>query len=172
MIKTEIQPDGQIAVDMGVPRFEPLEIPFRADRRRARYQALYGEERVEFAALSMGNPHAVIAVDDVEAAPVGQLGPLIQADRSFPNSVNVSFMQILDRGHIRLRVYERGAGETLACGTGACAAAVAGRLWGLLDERVSVSLRGGPLVIQWPETGSEVIMTGPATMVFEGHIEI
>ena len=172
LIKTELQPDGQVAVTMGVPRFEPAEIPFRADRHRARYQATYDGQRVEFAALSMGNPHAVIAVDDLDAAPVESLGPLMQADRSFPNSVNVGFMQVLGRGHIRLRVYERGVGETLACGTGACAAVAAGHLWGLLDERVTVSLRGGPLVIQWPGTGSEVVMTGPATKVFEGRIEI
>lgn len=172
LISAQALPDGQVAVGMGMPRLAPAEIPLLRDRQASHYEACYGAERVEFAAVSMGNPHAVIRVEDVARADVARLGPLVQADRSFPNGVNVGFMQVLDRGRIALRVYERGAGETLACGTGACAAVVAGRLWGLLDARVSVRLPGGMLVIEWPGTGSEVIMTGPAVRVFEGQIEL
>jgi diaminopimelate epimerase len=120
----------------------------------------------------MGNPHAVLLVADVSTAPVAELGPLIEQHRRFPERVNAGFMQVLDRGRIRLRVFERGAGETLACGTGACAAVVVGRRWGLLDERVRVSLPGGDLVIEWPSASAPVWMTGPAQRVYEGEIEL
>jgi len=124
------------------------------------------------ATLSMGNPHAVLLVDDVDAAPVATLGPLIEGHADFPNRVNAGFLQVVDRSHVRLRVYERGAGETLACGTGACAAVVAGIRLGLLDARVDVATRGGTLTIDWAGLGAPVRMTGPATTVFEGEIDI
>jgi diaminopimelate epimerase len=127
---------------------------------------------VEIGAVSMGNPHAVLEVPHVESAPVGRLGPAIEAHPRFPNRVNVGFMEIVDRNRIRLRVFERGAGETLACGSGACAAVVVGRLQQLVDEQVVVELRGGELVISWPGEQQPVLMTGPATLVFEGRIAI
>jgi diaminopimelate epimerase len=164
--------DGQVTVDMGVPQLEPAGIPFRADVRAARYPLAVGEETVEIGAVSMGNPHAVLEVPRVESAPVARLGPLIEAHPRFPQRVNAGFMEVVDRGHIRLRVFERGAGETLACGSGACAAVVVGRVRALLDETVTVELQGGDLVISWRGEGEPVKMTGPATFVFEGRIEI
>ncbi len=172
IIALRLHPDGQVSVDMGVPILEPDAIPFLARRRAARYPLQVGEEQLTIAAVSMGNPHAVMVVEDIARAPVERLGPLIEGHERFPRRTNVGFMQVLDRGHIRLRVYERGAGETLACGTGACAAVVAGRLQGLLEERVAVDLPGGRLVITWDGEGGALIMTGPATHVFEGRIEL
>ncbi len=171
-IRLHIQADGQVSVDMGSPRLEPAEIPFLADARAASYQLALDGDALSIGAVSMGNPHAVLRVDDVDQAPVARLGPRIEQDQHFPNRVNVGFMQIVDRGHIRLRVWERGAGETLACGTGACAAAVVGRIQGDLDERVRVTLPGGDLVIHWPGAGASVTMTGPASRVFDGAIEL
>jgi diaminopimelate epimerase len=130
------------------------------------------DEEVELSAMSMGNPHAVIKVDDVQTAPVGTLGARIEAHHRFPNRVNVGFMQVLDRAAVRLRVFERGAGETPACGSGACAAAVAGRLRGWLDATVTVAVPGGALVITWQDQDAPVLMTGPADKVFEGRIEL
>jgi diaminopimelate epimerase len=172
VIAPRLEPDGQVTVDMGRPRFEPEEIPFVADRRQATYSLEVGGATVEISALSMGNPHAVQLVADVDSAPVAEQGPLIEAHARFPNRVNAGFVQVLARDHIRLRVYERGAGETLACGTGACAAAVAGIQRGLLDSLVRVSTRGGDLVVRWEGEGRPVWMTGPAQTVFEGEIEI
>jgi diaminopimelate epimerase len=129
-------------------------------------------KEIEIGAVSMGNPHAVTLVDEIEAAPVEQLGPLIESHRRFPNRVNAGFMQIIDRKNIRLRVFERGAGETLACGTGACAAVAVGRRWGLLDERVNVQLPGGNLSIYWENPEANIIMTGPAETVFTGTISL
>jgi diaminopimelate epimerase len=171
-ILLQVLADGQVAVDMGVPRLEPAEIPFHADARKTSYQLDVDGDRVEIAAVSMGNPHAVLRIGDVDHAPVEQLGPRLERHASFPNRVNVGFMQVLDRGEIRLRVWERGAGETLACGTGACAAVVAGRLWDVLDPEVAVHLPGGTLVVHWPSDGEPVRMTGPAARVFEGDILI
>jgi diaminopimelate epimerase len=171
-IRLNIQADGQVSVNMGSPRLEPAEIPFLADARAASYQLALDGDAVSIGVVSMGNPHAVLRVEDVDQAPVARLGPRIEQDRHFPNRVNVGFMQIVDRGHIRLRVWERGAGETLACGTGACAAAVVGRIQGDLDERVRVTLPGGDLVIHWPGAGASVTMTGPASRVFDGAIEL
>jgi len=171
-IRLNIQADGQVSVDMGSPRLEPAEIPFLADARARSYQLAIDGDAVSIGALSMGNPHAVLRVDDVDQAPVARLGSHIEHDQHFPNRVNVGFMQIVDRGHIRLRVWERGAGETLACGTGACAAAVVGRIQGDLDERVRVTLPGGDLVIHWRGAGASVTMTGPASRVFDGVIEL
>jgi diaminopimelate epimerase len=171
-IETSLQPNGNVSVVMGRPRFEPAEIPLKAMERATTYRFDLSEGTVEFAALSMGNPHAVIAVPDIDDAPVERLGAALQADARFPASVNVGFMEILDRQAARLRVYERGAGETLACGSGACAAAVAGRIWGLLDERVSIELKGGRLMVEWLGKDAAVIMTGPAVTVFEGAVEL
>jgi diaminopimelate epimerase len=172
VISLEVRPDSQISVDMGVPRLDPADIPFDAKRRAAAYDLGHGCDALRIGAVSMGNPHAVLRVDDIEQAPVEDIGPRIEHDRHFPNRVNVGFMQIIDAGHIRLRVWERGVGETLACGTGACAAVVVGRLWGELGERVRVELPGGELVIHWLGEGTAVIMTGPAARVFDGDIDL
>lgn len=163
---------GNYRVDMGAPDFEPAAIPILVDGRRERYTLALSGGDVEVYALSMGNPHAVLEVDDVEAVAVGTLGPQIQQHAAFPEGVNVGFMQILDETHIRLRVYERGAGETLACGSGACAAMAAGRMAGRLDNQVDVGLKGGHLLINWEGEGEPVWMSGPAVMVFQGRIEI
>ena len=172
LIKLVCQPDGQVTVDMGVPRFEPDEIPILADQRASQYQLTVDGSEFEFSALSIGNPHAVLLIDSVDSAPVKSLGPILESHQFFPERVNVGFMQITDRDHIRLRVFERGAGETRACGTGACAAVVAGRLQDILDETVTVELPGGQLCISWGGEGKPVMMTGPATSVFEGVIEL
>ncbi|HDP88891.1 MAG TPA: diaminopimelate epimerase [Thioalkalivibrio sp.] len=171
-ILLKVQPDGQVTVDMGPPRLNPADIPFEAGVVNTAYLLDVDGETVEIGAVSMGNPHAVLRVDNVQTAPVARLGPAIEAHPRFPNHVNVGFMQVVDRNHIRLRVYERGAGETLACGTGACAAVVAGRIQGLLDELVAVDLPGGRLMISWPGDDSPVLMTGPAERVFEGTIDL
>ncbi len=176
--------DGRVTVDMGAPVFEPERVPFDT----AGLTPVEGDGGwhvwnlaldtraesaiVSVAVLSMGNPHAVQIVDDAEAAPVAGQGPLIEHHPRFPQRVNAGFMQVVDRSHIRLRVYERGAGETLACGTGACAAVVAGIRLGLLDARVDVHTHGGVLTIEWAGAGSPVLMTGPATTVFEGEIDV
>jgi diaminopimelate epimerase len=172
IIEPRLEPDGRVTVDMGAPLFEPARIPFVADRRATTYAlAVDGGER-EISALSMGNPHAVQTVDDVDAAPVAGEGPLIEHHSRFPERVNAGYMQIVDRNHIKLRVYERGAGETLSCGTGACAAAVAGIARDLLDSPVKVQTRGGVLEISWMGEAQPVFMTGPAQSVFEGEIEV
>ena len=172
IIVPRLEPDGRVTVDMGPPRFEPAEIPFHADARAPTYALDVAGRELEISALSMGNPHAVWIVDDVGSAPVAELGPLIEHHPRFPERVNAGFMQILARDAIRLRVFERGSGETLACGTGACAAAVAGMARGLLDATVTVHTRGGDLTISWAGEGGPVFMTGPAVSVFEGEIEI
>jgi diaminopimelate epimerase len=164
--------DDQVTVNMGEPRLEPREIPFEAPARAATYSLEIAGERLEVAAVSMGNPHAVTLVRDVDTAPVERLGPAIERHPRFPQGVNAGFMQIIDFEHIRLRVFERGAGETLACGSGACAAVVAGRLWDRLAARVKVALRGGDLVVSWAGRGYPVYLTGPATHVFRGRIDL
>ncbi len=159
-------------VNMGVPRLEPEQIPFKAAARALHYSlTLDNGEPVEIGAVSMGNPHAVIAVTDVDLAPVHELGRALQEHPAFPQSVNVGFLQVRGRDWVRLRVYERGSGETLSCGSGACAAVVVGRLWGRLGERVRVQVRGGELQIEWAGEGEPVLMTGPAETVFEGELE-
>lgn len=168
IIELHLGEHGEVTVDMGAPRLEPKEIPFIAEGREILYPIEVEGERLEIAALSMGNPHAVLRVSSVEEAPVERLGPLLERHPRFPRGANVGFMEVVARDHVRLRVHERGAGETLACGTGACAAVVAGRLQGLLDERVAVDLPGGRLVISWGEVQAPVLMTGPAETVFEG----
>jgi diaminopimelate epimerase len=172
LICLHVEADGQITVDMGIPQFEPEVIPFEAEARAETYPLQLASTEVDVSVLSMGNPHAVLRVEEVENAPVDSLGPEIEAHPRFPRRVNVGFMQIVDRQHIKLRVYERGAGETLACGTGACAAVVVGRQRGWLDDKVTVSLPGGNLKIQWSGEGQVVMMTGPAVSVFEGRVRL
>jgi len=172
VIVPRLESDGQVTVNMGVPEFEPSRVPFEAPRRSLAYELLIDGRRIEVSVLSMGNPHAIQLVADVESAPVATDGPLIERHPRFPQGVNAGFVEVIGRRHIRLRVYERGAGETLACGTGACAAVVAARARGLLDERVTVSTRGGDLGISWAGDGTPVMMTGPAATVFEGEIEL
>ncbi|MCO4865090.1 diaminopimelate epimerase [Cupriavidus sp. WGlv3] len=179
VITLTLQDDGQVTVDMGAPELEPARVPFLAQGLPTRTEGadtLYGLEvngRTEWiSAVSMGNPHAVQVVDDVENFPVLQDGPVIEHHPAFPNRVNAGFMQVVDRHAIRLRVYERGAGETLACGTGACAAVVAGIRRGLLDSPVRVHTHGGELTIAWDGDAEPVRMTGPATTVFEGSIDL
>ena len=164
--------DGQVTVDMGVPRLVPADIPFDAPVFAARYPLDVAGQHLEIAALSMGNPHAVLQVDDIETAPVRELGPAIECHPRFPEHVNAGFMQIVDPATIQVRVFERGAGETLACGSGACAAVVAGRLWEQLEPRVKVVLTGGELVVSWTGSGSPVLMTGPAKTVYHGRIAL
>ena len=164
--------DGQVTVDMGIPRLEPADIPFLADARDTTYPVDVNNISVEIAAVSMGNPHAVLLVDSVAEAPVAELGPALESHARFPERVNVGFMEIVDPDTIRLRVYERGAGETQACGSGACAAVVAGCLQERLSTRVKVLLNGGELVVSWAGKGQPVLMTGPATTVYRGRIEL
>jgi diaminopimelate epimerase len=172
IIAPRLEGNGKVTVDMGVPRFLPAEIPFVHDEDVVIYSLDVADETLEISVVSMGNPHAVQVVDQVDRAPVGEHGPLIERHERFPQRVNAGFMQVLDRHAIRLRVYERGSGETLACGTGACAAAVTGIRRGLLDSPVRVTTRGGDLDIAWAGPGQPVLMTGPAVTVFTGEIEL
>lgn len=179
VIEARLEKDGNITVNMGAPMLAPEDIPFIADSPAVQYELeLTGKHcpdhvsKISFAAVGMGNPHAVLTVDDVDTAPVGELGPLLESHPRFPNRVNVGFMQIVDRSHIRLRVFERGAGETSACGTGACAAMVAARQQGLVDDKVDVELTGGTLGVAWQGNDSPVYMSGPACRVYEGRLHI
>ncbi|MES2606093.1 MAG: diaminopimelate epimerase [Pseudomonadota bacterium] len=171
-IATKVEADGQITVDMRPPLLAPAQIPFITDRQNVTYPLAVAGRLFEISAVSMGNPHCVIVVDDVEKFPVLELGPQIERHPAFPQRVNAGFMQIISRNEIRLRVFERGTGETLACGTGACAAVVAGRLRGLLDESVLVHTHGGDLRISWAGNDAPVWKTGPAVTVFEGQLEL
>ena len=170
IIEPRLEADGQVTVDMGAPVFDPAKIPFDAPEQALTYDLVVDNKSIKINVLSMGNPHSVQVVANVELAPVAIDGPLIEAHPRFPKRVNAGFMQIVSRSHIKLRVYERGAGETLACGTGACAAMVAGVQRGLLDHQVRVTTRGGDLVIQWAGNGAPVLMTGPAVTVFAGTV--
>ena len=172
VIVPRLEEDGAVTVNMGAPEFEPARIPFEAVQRAATYALEVGGNTREISALSMGNPHAVQYVADVATAPVLEEGALIEKHPRFPRRVNAGYAQVIDRAQIKLRVFERGAGETLACGTGACAAVVAGIQRGLLDARVTVITRGGKLSILWEGEGNPVLMTGPAVTVFEGEFEI
>lgn len=165
-----ITEDRQVVVDMGAPVLEPQQIPFSADQQAATYPIDVAGQTIEISAVSMGNPHGVLVVDAVDTAPVDSWGPELEAHPKFPAKANIGFMEVVDRNSIRLRVFERGAGETLACGTGACAAVVAGQLRGLLDPGVTVQLPGGTLQIDWNGAGQPLVMTGPATTVYEGQI--
>lgn len=171
-VKLYYKNDDQITVDMGIPKFDPKDIPITADKRADKYTLSVNGGTLEMAALSMGNPHAVIVVDNIDEAPVEVLGPGIQDNPFFPEGVNVGFMQVIATEQIRLRVFERGAGETLACGSGACAAAVAGIQAGLLNHEVQVGLPGGILSIMWQGEGEPVLMRGSATFVYEGWIDL
>jgi diaminopimelate epimerase len=164
--------DGNVTVNMGVPRFEPKQIPMQANKREQTYLLRANDTTVMCGAVSMGNPHCVLEVDDVSTAAVESLGPALESHERFPERVNVGFMQIVNRNTIKLRVFERGVGETIACGTGACAAAVVGILQGKLDDEVLVELPGGKLTIRWKGEDHPVKMSGPAQHVFDGHINI
>ena len=172
IIELHITRNKQVRVDMGVPILDPAQIPFNAPERATTYELEIGTERFDIGAVSMGNPHAVLLIDDVHSAPVHTLGAEIEKHARFPQRVNVGFMQIVSSGEINLRVFERGVGETLACGTGACAAVVSGQLRGLLGQEVQVNLPGGALSIEWRGAGQPVMMTGPATTVYEGQIQL
>ena len=172
VIVLQLRTDGQVTVNMGAPIFEPARIPFAAVNRQSQYALDLGSQTVTISAVSMGNPHAVTVVDNVETADVAQLGPQIESHADFPQRVNAGFMQVVNPHQIHLRVYERGSGETLSCGTGACAAAVSGITLGLLQSPVLVNTRGGQLSIAWAGEGEPVMMTGPAEFVFEGQLEI
>lgn len=177
VIELRLTSGRNVQVDMGMPCLEPAAIPFDAPARATQYPVVVDlpngdSQTVMLAAVSMGNPHAVIQVDDLAQAPVQTLGALLECHARFPRKVNVGFMQRMNETHIRLRVFERGVGETLACGTGACAAVVAGRLQGLLAKRVKVSLPGGDLWIEWTGEGAPVMMEGPAVRVYDGQIRL
>lgn len=172
IITLMLQDDGQVTVNMGAPRFTPAQIPFEAEQQSVSYELPLADETVTISAVSMGNPHAVMLVDNVHTAEVASLGPQIESHMRFPQRVNAGFMQVLNEHEINLRVYERGSGETLACGTGACAAAVSGIQLGTLQSPVKVHTRGGILTIQWAGGDTPVLMTGPADIVFDGEIEI
>ncbi len=172
VIVPELLDGGLVRVDMGKPRFEPAEIPFVAEQDAVEHLLALDQINIAVGVVSMGNPHAVLCVNEVDTAPVAEWGPHIEHHPRFPQRVNAGFMQVVDRSHIRLRVFERGAGETLACGTGACAAVVSGIRRGLLDASVEVTTRGGVLRIEWAGNGHSVWMTGPAVTVFQGEVTL
>ena len=170
-VEARILADGQVSVSFGEPDFSPAALPFEVEDEAATYELRLGGREVEFGAVSLGNPHAVIRTDSVDQAPVGILGAEFQEHSAFPRGVNVGFMEVRDTERIELRVFERGVGETLACGTGAAAAVAIGRQWGLLGTRVDVSLPGGVLEVNWQGPGSPLWLAGPTTWVYEGQIE-
>jgi diaminopimelate epimerase len=172
LVRAQVSRPDLVSVEMGVPSFEPAALPFDAAQRQDRYALTTGSDTVEIGAVCIGNPHAVLQVAAVESAPVASLGPAIESHQRFPRRVNVGFMEVVDRAEIRLRVYERGAGETLSCGTGACAAVIVGRQRGLLDRQVRVQVRGGELRVDWVGPGEPVWLSGPAEVAFEGHFEL
>jgi len=172
LVHARVQSGSVVSVDMGVPDFEPRSLPFDAAGAADSYILDVTGRQVQIGAVSMGNPHAVLTVDSTETAPVETLGPAIEKHPRFPKRVNAGFAQIVDRSHIKLRVYERGVGETLACGTGACAAVAVERKRGLLDASVRVSVRGGELRVNWSGPGDNIWLTGPAEVAFEGHVEV
>ncbi|MCU1740392.1 MULTISPECIES: diaminopimelate epimerase [Pseudomonas] len=172
VIELDVRQDGQISVNMGPPRLAPAEIPFLAEQQATSYAVDVDGQNVDLAAVSMGNPHAVLRVSDINSAPVHELGPKIEHHPRFPARVNVGFLQVIDRHRAQLRVWERGAGETQACGTGACAAAVAAISQGWMDSPVTLDLPGGRLSIEWAGVGEPVMMTGPAVRVYEGQVRL
>lgn len=172
LIQLKLEADGRVTVDMGEPDFEPASLPFEAKGTPEYHELVVNDEKYAIGAVSVGNPHAVLLVESVKEASVQMLGAAIESHHRFPQRVNVGFMEVEDRSNIRLRVYERGAGETMACGTGACAAVAVGIKNRLLDERVQVELRGGDLTIYWPGAGSHLMMTGPAETVYKGQIKL
>jgi diaminopimelate epimerase len=172
LVDARLRGDGLVSVAMGVPDFEPRSLPFAAEREAARYHLDLPMGPVEFGAVSIGNPHAVIRVRSVQDAPVDTVGPAMENHARFPRRVNVGFLEIVAPDHVRLRVFERGAGETQACGTGACAAVAVGRRHGPLAEEVRVDVPGGRLIVQWPGPGEPIWLTGPAETAFAGHVEL
>ena len=172
VITTQLRDDGNVEVDMGVPTTVPDEIPFVTNEAGVTHRIAVGNQEVDIVAVSVGNPHAVLFVDSVNDAPVATLGPLLSRHERFPRGVNVGFCQVIDSGFARLRVFERGVGETRACGTGACAAAVAGVLTGRFSDRVKISLPGGKVKIKWEGAGRSLRMLGPACLVYEGRIDV
>ncbi len=172
VMELRIHADHSVSVDMGIPILAPADIPFQAEQPASLYDINIAASHYQIAAISMGNPHAVLLVDDVQTAPVNELGPLLEGHERFPNRVNAGFMQVVNRQQLNLRVFERGAGETQACGSGACAAAVAAMQQKLVDSTVTVHLTGGDLTIEWQGEGQPLIMTGPAVTVFHGRIRI
>lgn len=172
IITLTLADNGEVTVNMGVPNFNPDALPYLAAKQQLLYDLPLGDTFIQIAAVSMGNPHAVVTIENVETAKVTEIGPQIESHPHFPNHVNAGFMQVVNPHEIKLRVYERGSGETLACGTGACAAVVSGIRLNLLQSPVLVNTRGGQLIIKWENANSPVMMTGPAKIVFEGTIEI
>jgi len=172
LVNARIRDDGLVSVDMGVPNFDPKSLPFTADNEADQYPIEVLGKRYEIGAVSMGNPHAVLRVPSVATAPVDSVGPAMENHPRFPKRANIGFMEVVDSGHIRLRVFERGVGETLACGTGACGAVAVGRRLGLLGPSVQVDLPGGRLSVEWEGPGQPLWLTGPAETVFEGKIEV
>jgi diaminopimelate epimerase len=171
-IRALIADDGAVTLDMGVPNFDPASLPFEATREADIYPLRVGESELRIGAVSMGNPHAVLQVPSVRDAAVDTVGPAVENHSRFPERTNVGFLEVVDRNHIRLRVFERGVGETRACGTGTCAAVAVGRRWGLLDEQVQVDAPGGRLSVRWEGPGKRLWLTGPAVSVFEGTIDL
>jgi len=172
VIRARIEPGERVSVDMGVPDFDPRSLPFVAPGEAQSYPLEVGGQTLEIGAVSIGNPHAVLSVPSVDSAPVATLGPLIERHPRFPRRVNAGFLEIVTRAEVRLRVWERGAGETLSCGTGACAAVAVGRRRGLLEGEVRVGVRGGELRVNWAGPGERIWLTGPAEISFEGHVEV
>jgi diaminopimelate epimerase len=172
MVRARVREHGMVSVEMGVPNFDPRSLPMRAPRESRSYVLEVDGSAREIGAVSMGNPHVVLRVADTRTAPVARLGGALQQHEDFPQRVNVSFMEVIDPRHISLRVFERGAGETLACGTGACAAIAVGRRWELLEEEVRVDLPGGTATVSWGGSGQPVWLTGPATTVFTGSVDL
>ena len=172
LIIPNIEEDDQVTVNMGTPRFVPADIPIASTQQQTLYDIAINNTNVQFGAVSIGNPHAVITVDNIDEAPVEQLGPILENHAFFPERANIGFMQVMNRQHLRLRVFERGAGETLACGTGACAAMVVARQQNLIDNEATVTLPGGDLSIRWQGDDTPVMMTGPANYVYEGKITL
>lgn len=171
-VLARLEPNGTVSVEMGVPEFRPDLVPFIALEPAHRYALTLGQDHVELGVVSMGNPHGVLCVEEVQSAPVARLGALLERHERFPNRANIGFMQVLAKNRIRLRVFERGVGETMACGTGACAAVAVGVTWGLLESEVAVDLPGGTLQIRWAGVGLPVWMNGEAIKVFEGSVQI
>jgi diaminopimelate epimerase len=172
VVHARVLEDGMVSVDMGIPNFEPRSLPMEAHGEMPVYSLEIDGADIEFGAVSMGNPHVVLRVPDVKSAPVERFGPTIERHRLFANRTNVGFMQVVDRRRIKLRVHERGVGETQACGTGACAAVAFGAKRDLLDSEVRVDLPGGSAIVSWSGPGQHIWLTGPATMVFTGSIDI
>jgi diaminopimelate epimerase len=172
VVEARVNGAANVSVDMGVPNFDPRSLPFDAPAQADTYPLEVEGRTLEIGAVSLGNPHAVLTVASVEAAPVATLGPAIERHPRFPRRVNVGFLEIVERGHLKLRVYERGAGETLACGTGACAAAAVARSRGLIDAEVRVEVRGGELRVNWAGRGEHIWLSGPAEVSFEGQVEV